>query len=1538
MCSEILISLSVKRHFEGICQYVCGIKHRKMDYKGMWPGPKEQLPVGLVTKVDESYIYVWSINYGYHELRYPSNADTKDGNEFPPGTLVRFHQGHNIRGPQFMKDIYVENKIKLDGIILTPQSPRFKFTIRLCVIFPPESYEPYQKRIEETDGKCQALCYNVDFGDIATFYPDHATLEPNVLYEAEIGRNPLTNGFVQELKTIFCFASKSITRMKPIGEAKRTYEAAPWLKAFKMAQNSTKYSNADADEDFNMDPDDRPSTSYSKSIHRREQERDYSNCLTNLREDDRESWSIGIVVRKERTYFVIWNKEYDRVSADYSYDIVLGAWVRFKCYPEVMEDGNIKYRAYEIEQITPRRKATKLGFTVKVQTFISAVLPQKKDTLVVLAEDDELGTVLCGSRKDKFLLSELEQGKVVEVYVVFMEDYLPQSRWVAFAANVPGQGFRRFEALEPRVAEMVVTVFDENSGNTQTYERDHLYGDNPVGYVEGNINDGKRFEPPKDYKGPQPMSENEYDKVLGLVVDHEGDKSVIYTLFGLAYLRRTYEKGTWMILNMESEVGNRVHTMKALYSSNTYVVTKAEKIAPPMSTRVIMRNGCERLLLCGVINCGHDYENEYLGIVEDSKKLIHVKTHRCLVEMTLFSVKSSTPSGRVIYWNVVKWHGEFTGGLNYVPLAMSCHANEMGRTCDDAHSLLLDKSYPPVSNEESRNSPKFAMANESPAHINVPPASSSTPTLYDNPYLSSRRNIQEDDSCEQEIQDTLRNISRPRSKQYPDYTMTDNEDNYTNEYDSNEPRSTYGIGKPTPIKPVLSYGVSERKENVSPLQVKPSHVRDKKLSEYEELKAIFTRNETNVGTTQKREFAPERREAENLPLNDQSMEQEFIDLDMYQPVVNGYKVRCLGLVVSKTDKYALIFCMIPRTHSPTISILKAGEFREPQEFPFVCQEGNWLAVTLVEVHDGYLYPYKYMCKQKIKRTETPQGMETLAQDGFVRVRTFLELNTNTVSVCPGDKQKLVIMSQDFGGILVSTERYRANGLHNHSGEFWIAYVKQMHGCHWKLLLADYDEAEFESRFDGESTFGDRALSPDLMSVQDFSAHNKKKKKSKKEPHYVSIADLARDELVELGIRKVDTIKEESQQQLHDGFNSGELAAERVNKLGVDDWLTNSRLTAYDNVKYDVSDITAKQPVENFEDRRKQSGDRTVQENGSSFCDVTSFSSININYTIANSDDGNDGQKIDNDYTLSEPARNESVIYAQRTVDWEDNEEEDDDTPEYPFSDLQSPSTFMKPINECGERDFLATLDLEDQLKALAEVEKSMESTQSDEEEDEDETIGEKESFFLGGIIEDEPDREQECRIKYMEACDMSPELLWDVESPCNLSAKEDDLFMAEEDGAIFISTSESQLECSSEVKQNQGQDAAIQDIVGATSALSIDEEDESESDDDPILSRQAKCSDMIESNKFFESLMANQQARHRKVASGNTNKSNEMTNNERQLQTSMTSLSWLGLLIIVLILACIGTISLGRYLEWNPSQWFSLPCDEADSSFKCDLS
>lgn len=130
------------------------------------------------------------------------------------------------------------------------------------------------------------------------------------------------------------------------------------------------------------------------------------------------------------------------------------------------------------------------------------------------------------------------------------------------------------------------------------------------------------------------------------------------------------------------------------------------------------------------------------------------------------------------------------------------------------------------------------------------------------------------------------------------------------------------------------------------------------------------------------------------------------------------------------------------------------------------------------------------------------------------------------------------------------------------------------------------------------------------------------------------------------------------------------------------------------------------------------------------------------------------------------------------------------------------------------------------------------------------------------------------------------------------SAKEDDLFMAEEDGAIFISTSESQLECSSEVKQNQGQDAAvkpsvidtalsnspisqIQDIVGATSALSIDEEDESESDDDPILSRQAKCSDMIESNKFFESLMANQQARHRKVASGNTNKSNEMTNNER---------------------------------------------------------
>ncbi|KAI1723092.1 hypothetical protein Ddc_07287 [Ditylenchus destructor] len=1495
-----------------------------MDYKGMWSGPKEQLPVGLVTKVDESYIYVWSISYGHQELKYPSNADTKDGNEFPPGTLVRFHKGHNIRGPQFMKDIYVENKIKLNSIILNPQSERFKFTIRTYVIFPPESYEPYEKRIEETDG-------------------------------AEIGRNPLPNakGFVEELKTIFVLASRIITQPKPNGDAKRTYEGAV---SHKTTQNSTKYYHADADEDFNIDPDD-PSTSYSTSIHRREQERgsyytndDYSNCLTNLKDNERESWSTGVIVRKESNYAVIWSKDYDLVwfpSTESPYNIDLGAWVSFKCFEDKMEDGNIiiKHSAYEIKEIRPKRQATKLGFTIKVQTFIFSMQPPKSETLLVLAEDEVLGTVLCASRKDKFLLSELEQGNPVEVYVVFIEDYLPQSKWVAFAAN--------FDALEPRVEELVATVFDENSCNPQTDEREVLYGDNPAGYVEGNINDGKRFEPPKNYKGPMP-EDNQVNKVLGLVVDYEDGETVFYTFFGLAYLRHSYEKGTWMILNMtEIEDRSNVHTMKALHSSNTYVVTKAKKIAPPMSTRVIMRNGCERLLLCGVITCGRDYENEYLGIVEDTKKLILNETRRCLVEMSLFSVKSNIPSGKEIYWNVVRWHGEYSGGLNFVPLAMSCHASEMGRTCDDAHSLLLDKSYPPVNNEEIGNSPKFAMANGSSTHINVPPASSSTPTHYESPFMNSRRNLaQEDDSCEQEIQDTLRNMPN----QYRDYTMTDKEDNSANEYDSNEPRSTYGIGKPTPIKPALPYGVSGRKENVPPLQVKPtsSQMQDKKLSQYEELKAVFAKNETNVGPIQKRELAPETREAKNLPLNEQSMELyiEFLDLDMYQPVANGYKVRCLGLVVSKTDKYALIFCMIPPTSTPTISILKADEFRDPQEFPFVCQEGNWLSVTLVEVYDGYLYPYKYMCTQKIKRAETPQGMETRAQDGFVRVRTFLDLNTKTVSVCPEDKQNLVIMSQNLGGILVSKDRYKANELHNRSGEFWIAYIKQKHGCHWKLLFSDYDESEFESRFDGESTFGDRALSPDLMSVQDFPAQNKKRKSKKKEPHYVSIADLARDELVELGKRKVDAIEEESPQQLHDAFNSDEFAAERVNKLGVDDWLTNSRLTAYDDTKYDVSDMSAKLTVDNFEDGRMQSRDRRVQENESPFCDVTGYNSID--YTIANSDDGKDLQTIDNVYTLSEPGRSQSVNYAQRTVAWEDTDE-DDDTPEYPFSSLQSPSNFIKPINECGERDFLATLNLEDQLKALAEVEKSMESTQSDEDEEEEETIGEKESFFLGGIIDDERDREQECRVQYMEACDTSPELMWDVESPCNQSAKDEDLFMAEEDGAIFLSTSQSPVEYPSDVKLNQGQAAAvkpsindtalssspisqIQDIVGATSAVSIDEEDESESDDDPILSRQAKCSDLLESNKFFESLMANQQARRRKVTNGNTNKGNGITSNARQLQTSMTSLSWLGLLIIALILACIGTISLGRYLDWNPSQWFSLPCDEVDSSFKCDLS
>lgn len=194
--------------------------------------------------------------------------------------------------------------------------------------------------------------------------------------------------------------------------------------------------------------------------------------------------------------------------------------------------------------------------------------------------------------------------------------------------------------------------------------------------------------------------------VLGIVVKEYDGIYLISTRFGIAKHPKKIKKmlvGTW--LKMQIVKDERKHLIRngirQIGPQSKWCVVWSEKITPALSTRLISQSQEKNiLLLCGIVfRQGATYENRFLGTVLDDDSLIptDVSSNQFFVEIVL---NDEIMDGQnILWWKVVKYHGS---GLDYfqtVPLEISVYSRDLGETMDDAHTILIDKEYPPQSNQ-----------------------------------------------------------------------------------------------------------------------------------------------------------------------------------------------------------------------------------------------------------------------------------------------------------------------------------------------------------------------------------------------------------------------------------------------------------------------------------------------------------------------------------------------------------------------------------------------------------------------------------------------------------------------------------------------------------------------------------------------------------------------------------------------------------------------------------------------------------------------
>ncbi|KAI1722979.1 hypothetical protein Ddc_07168 [Ditylenchus destructor] len=648
--------------------------------------------LGIVTLLDENYIYV--------------------------GTAVRYTQTKDFDEVQERQDLFRATNPPF-VVVEMPHSP-LQFKVQTLIIFPPEDYVPYSK-VGIEDMQSVAIAYSVDFNRVACFIPRDCT--PNTVFSGYICRIPRKNEYlIPIVETLFCLTKDKLEEVTDPEKICDVFDLLPWNTTSSRSENVTAEENCAKQQNYaayglevdekqakpgcstrdqrnqglnnercSRAPDIQPSHSKMDSKHSQPSHREPSVQRTNSNSEhdsssDHSYEPIGIVVRIEPNYTVVWSRNDGLICANVepgSYPI--GKWVRYQCFEEAYEPiecGNIKKSAFSLELISapgnPPRRCYKVGTRVQVAAYVKRSEYRADNEAFISAHDEVLGTILCS--KDKLLRQKLELG--VEIFAIYMEGYQRASKWIAVAMKNASGDWTQLANLPEPARILARKAFGETDSSDEEEDNKRLEQ-----YKDRNYGD-KKFEPPEDWKGVRSLTDRKVEDVLGIVVRHEQNEhveghelSVLYTVFGLARLQKRYAIGTWLRTTiLEDQEEDKSNTEVAITKNFTkcFIVLKSVVILPPMSTRVIKHNGQDRILLCGTIfKGGRCYENSYVGIVNDSHKMMPPTmqvSEEYLVEIGLVEHRG------LLMWQVMKSHGLSYKDINWVSLEKSYMPDIPGRS------------------------------------------------------------------------------------------------------------------------------------------------------------------------------------------------------------------------------------------------------------------------------------------------------------------------------------------------------------------------------------------------------------------------------------------------------------------------------------------------------------------------------------------------------------------------------------------------------------------------------------------------------------------------------------------------------------------------------------------------------------------------------------------------------------------------------------------------------------------------------------------
>lgn len=654
----------------------------------------DRTKLGLVTYVDDHYNYVWSLNLNALELRFPLNP----GAEFQPGEVVRYVQTHDGRSVQILHNL-MKTKDQWPEPVQRPQTGQVKWKVRVKITFAPTTSTHYNEIMGSDDEeRVKAIAYSDDIQFCVAF--NDLEFEVGKVYNAWITRIPKAHdALAKKLGTIFCICGMKLEELNDPNAISQLMDECPWydddnndndddigLPLLKGNGNTTVESNGNVEQHQK-----------SQDIHYYEEEPAATNYAEELHDDEEGEKYTGLIVRCESEYSAIWGPSHGlvRVQLDGQTQNIenpvwpLSTWVHYRCMPELSQlRGGIRceHTAYDIKRINFHREIITINNTVAARMRLTKAKAHGKQYFI--AYENFFKEVLCSCQdnqlKDK--MQPDDPNAFVDIYALYTDLY-KTSKWVAFAVKLnDSDQWTKVTELPPSI-DSEVNPFFERYGNYSEYT--------PGEEMQQNELLRKKFEAPADWNGSRDLGDKIID-VLGLVTcfENENRTSVIATKYGIARQPTTLKLGTWIRATIlpDSRPSPGKNIMRNLPS---YVVEYSRKIRPPISTRAVDHDGVTKLLICCNVNVGPNcLENEYLGIIEDPRKIIRFEGSKYINSfLAEICFSRDEQNQNIRFWKVLKNHGEFTKSVHTVALKLSYFPYALGDTCDGAHTVLLDPIF-----------------------------------------------------------------------------------------------------------------------------------------------------------------------------------------------------------------------------------------------------------------------------------------------------------------------------------------------------------------------------------------------------------------------------------------------------------------------------------------------------------------------------------------------------------------------------------------------------------------------------------------------------------------------------------------------------------------------------------------------------------------------------------------------------------------------------------------------------------------------------